>query len=209
MMVHWIFGRRGDAVPLSMTIVILDSQPSSSLFYIIIFIQFTASIFKESNIVVLAVKPNLFTHVVRDLKECNGPENQLALSVMSGITIEELEKVIQHYWPIETFILCLMHTGPFSKSAQSKSHNSCDAQYSCFGGCWLCRYSFQSTLLNIILSNSFIYSVYCLNEHASSKHADVTIKILESVGICYQVPERHMNAYTGLCGSAPAYVSEQ
>lgn len=60
-----------------------------------------------------------------------------------------------------------------------------------------------------IIKFIFLYQVYCLNENASSKHADVTIKILESVGICCQVPEKHMNAYTGLCGSAPAYVSEQ
>lgn len=126
------------------------------------------SIFKESNIVVLAVKPNLFTHVVRDLKECNGPENQLALSVMSGITIEELEKGLFPKVPNLKAIIRVMPNTPALVGA----------------GC----------------------AVYCLNEHASSKHADVTIKILESVGICCQVPECHMNAYTGLCGSAPAYV---
>jgi pyrroline-5-carboxylate reductase len=51
------------------------------------------------------------------------------------------------------------------------------------------------------------YSVYCLNEHASCKHADVTMKIFESVGICHQVPESQLNAFTGLSGSGPAYVS--
>ncbi len=41
----------------------------------------------------LAVKPNLFPVVVRELKQCQGPANQLILSVMSGITIAEIEKV--------------------------------------------------------------------------------------------------------------------
>ncbi|XP_057367503.1 pyrroline-5-carboxylate reductase 2-like [Daphnia carinata] len=49
--------------------------------------------------------------------------------------------------------------------------------------------------------------VYCLKEHASSKHADATIKILATVGICCQVTKCHMDAYSGLCLSAPAYVS--
>ena len=49
--------------------------------------------------------------------------------------------------------------------------------------------------------------MYCLNQHASVNHADVSIKILESVGICHQVPESQLNAFTGLSGSGPAYVS--
>jgi pyrroline-5-carboxylate reductase len=43
--------------------------------------------------VVLAVKPNLFPVIVRELKQCKGPDNQLVLSVMSGITIADIEKV--------------------------------------------------------------------------------------------------------------------
>lgn len=52
-----------------------------------------------------------------------------------------------------------------------------------------------------------LLTVYCLNEHASCKHADITIQIFESVGICHQVPESLMDAFTGLSGSGPAYVS--
>jgi len=62
----------------------------------------------------------------------------------------------------------------------------------------------------LILLNVFCFiasSVYCLNEHATCKHADVTMKIFESVGICHQVPESQLDAFTGFTGSGPGYVS--
>lgn len=54
----------------------------------------TATVFETCDIVILAVKPNLFPVVVREISQCNGPANQLVLSVMSGVTIADLEKVI-------------------------------------------------------------------------------------------------------------------
>ena len=40
------------------------------------------------------MKPNLFPVVVRELRQCKGPANQLVLSIMSGITITEIEQVL-------------------------------------------------------------------------------------------------------------------
>lgn len=45
----------------------------------------------------LAVKPHLFSVVVKDLKNSKAPSaNQLVLSVMSGITIADIEKVFKY-----------------------------------------------------------------------------------------------------------------
>ena len=69
---------------------------------IILFIFRADTIFETCDIVVLAVKPTLFPVIVRELQVCNGPANQLVLSVMSGITICDIEKVMF------SFIHCLL-----------------------------------------------------------------------------------------------------
>ncbi|EFX79696.1 hypothetical protein DAPPUDRAFT_304427 [Daphnia pulex] len=133
-----------------------------------VLINDNTSVFETCDIVVLAVKPNLFPVIVRELKECKGPDNQLVLSVMSGITIADIEKGLYSKVSNLKAIIRVMPNTPALVSA----------------GC----------------------AVYSLNEHASCKHADVTMKIFESVGICHQVPESQLNAFTGLSGSGPAYV---
>lgn len=46
-----------------------------------------------------------------------------------------------------------------------------------------------------------------MNKHVSEEHTEIAKKILESVGIVHQVGEYQLNAFTGLSGSGPAYVS--
>nr|CAH0106347.1 unnamed protein product [Daphnia galeata] len=133
-----------------------------------VLINDNTKVFEICDIVVLAVKPNLFPIIVRELKSCKGPENQLVLSVMSGITIADIEKGLYSKVSNLKAIIRVMPNTPALVSA----------------GC----------------------AVYCLNEHASCNHADVTMKIFESVGICHQVPESQLDAFTGLSGSGPAYV---
>lgn len=126
------------------------------------------TIFETCDIVVLAVKPTLFPVIVRELQVCNGPANQLVLSVMSGITICDIEKGLLSKVKNLKAIIRVMPNTPALVGA----------------GC----------------------AVYCLNEHATCKHADVTMKIFESVGICHQVPESQLDAFTGFTGSGPGYV---
>jgi pyrroline-5-carboxylate reductase len=49
--------------------------------------------------------------------------------------------------------------------------------------------------------------VFSVNAQAKPEHSEVTKKIFESVGICHPVPESLLDAFTGLSGSGPAYVS--
>ena len=49
-------------------------------------------------------------------------------------------------------------------------------------------------------------SAYCLGSRASSEDARLARGLLEAVGLAIEVPERLMDAVTGLSGSGPAYV---
>lgn len=49
-------------------------------------------------------------------------------------------------------------------------------------------------------------AAYCLGSLATAEDAKTAAHLLGSVGIAIQVPERLMNAVTGLSGSGPAYV---
>lgn len=50
-------------------------------------------------------------------------------------------------------------------------------------------------------------SVYTLGKKCTAEDAEVTKKLLESVGTCEEVPENLVDAITALSGSGPAYVS--
>ncbi|KAF2353493.1 Pyrroline-5-carboxylate reductase dimerization domain, partial [Trinorchestia longiramus] len=49
-------------------------------------------------------------------------------------------------------------------------------------------------------------SVFCRGAHATDGDAEVTNRLLSSVGDCYEVPEKYINAVTALSGAGPAYV---
>jgi pyrroline-5-carboxylate reductase len=49
-------------------------------------------------------------------------------------------------------------------------------------------------------------AAYCLGSNATRNDADTARMLLASVGIAIEVPERLMDAVTGLSGSGPAYV---
>jgi len=49
-------------------------------------------------------------------------------------------------------------------------------------------------------------SCFCISEGVKPEDVQVTIDLLETVGIAIQVPERQLDAVAGLSGSGPAYV---
>ena len=90
---RWKLGRLGDLMS-SVTMVngelsgLLRSSINTYCSFIL-----AGMIFETCDIIILAVKPNLFPIIIRDLKICKGLPNQLVLSVMSGITLADIEKV--------------------------------------------------------------------------------------------------------------------
>jgi pyrroline-5-carboxylate reductase len=64
----------------------------------------------------------------------------------------------------------------------------------------------KNQISNFVLKFFYI-SVFSVNGQAKPEHSEVTKKIFESVGICHPVPESLLDAFTGLSGSGPAYVS--
>ena len=51
-------------------------------------------------------------------------------------------------------------------------------------------------------------SAFALGDAASASDAEFVQRLLDTVGVAYQVPERLLDAVTGLSGSGPAYVFE-
>jgi pyrroline-5-carboxylate reductase len=49
-------------------------------------------------------------------------------------------------------------------------------------------------------------AAYCLGERATASDAAIADRLLSAVGVSMEVPERLMDAVTGLSGSGPAYV---
>ncbi|MGE0200585.1 MAG: pyrroline-5-carboxylate reductase [Candidatus Melainabacteria bacterium] len=49
-------------------------------------------------------------------------------------------------------------------------------------------------------------SVICPGSRVKSHHLKTAQRIFESVGVCLQLDEKHLNAVTGLSGSGPAYM---
>lgn len=131
---------------------------------------------------------------------------------MSGITIADIEKV--YHDPKSSLFLLIPHCnelqGLAEKAPQVKAVIRVMPNTPALVGAGAAgMHNLQQTSSNCLLIKPLITSVYCLNQHATLNHADITIKILESVGICHQVPESQLNAFTGLSGSGPAYVSRQ
>jgi pyrroline-5-carboxylate reductase len=49
-------------------------------------------------------------------------------------------------------------------------------------------------------------SVYSKNSSCTSAHGEVIKALMETVGICYEAPETHIDAVTGLAASGPAFI---
>ena len=48
--------------------------------------------------------------------------------------------------------------------------------------------------------------IFCLGAHATQADSDLVGSLMKAVGVCELVPERLMDAISGLSGSGPAYV---
>lgn len=126
------------------------------------------TVFTTCDIVVLAVKPHVFPVVVDNLRMLCAPANQLVISVMSGVTLADIQKGLSAKITNVGAVVRAMPNTPALVA----------------GGC----------------------AVFCMNDQAGREDADATLRIFHSVGLCEQVPESQMNAFTGLSGSGPAYV---
>lgn len=72
---------------------------------------------EESDVIFLAIKPVIFKQVMADLesnKKASVFKNKLFISILAGITLEELEKVhsvtIKHYVALFVLLFILEHT---------------------------------------------------------------------------------------------------
>ncbi len=116
----------------------------------------------ESDVIVLAVKPQIMDIVLEQLHHCP-KEGKLFISIAAGIPLVKLIKGLT-----TERIVRVMPNTPCLISQ-------------CAAG-------------------------YCLASGATTEDSKVVHRLLESVGIAFELDESLLNAVTGLSGSGPAYV---
>ena len=116
-----------------------------------------------TDILFLAVKPQVLPDAVRDLADRFNPE-QLVVSIAAGVRISQLETLL----PTGARVIRVMPNTP------------------CLVGTGACGISGGT--------------------HAMDSDLSIVTQLLKSVGIVELVPERLLDAVTGLSGSGPAYV---
>ena len=121
-----------------------------------------ASVFKSTDTVVLAVKPNQIEGILTTNIEANSTK-KLLISIAAGIKITTLERYV-----------------PDSRIIRVMPNVCCT-----------------------VLESA---SSYTLGSKATKEDAEKVKKILEAIGIAFEVPEEKIDAVTGLSGSSPAYM---
>ena len=133
------------------------------------------------------------------------PANQLVISVMSGVTLADIQKVSIH----NGFLLLpgnvrvpsfIEFSATFGSTFESFCAQGLSAKITNVG-------AVVRAMPNTPALVAGGCAVFCMNDQAGREDADATLRIFHSVGLCEQVPESQMNAFTGLSGSGPAYVS--
>lgn len=119
--------------------------------------------FLQSNVLFLAVKPQVLPQALAALSEQLRPE-QLVVSIAAGIGLSQLEGGLT----AGTRVIRVMPNTPCLVGAGASGIS---------GG-----------------------------SHATAEDLDLVTALLESVGIVEAIPEKLMDALTGLSGSGPAYV---
>jgi pyrroline-5-carboxylate reductase len=122
-----------------------------------------ADVLPESDIVVLAVKPQHFASMLSELKAHVGPQH-LVVSIAAGIGLETMAGVLGR----NRRLVRVMPNTP------------------CLVGCSA--------------------SAYCLGGMASTEDGRLMTRLLDAVGLSFELPEHLLDSVTGLSGSGPAFV---
>jgi len=117
-----------------------------------------------AEILVLAVKPQVMSEVLREIAGAVGPD-RLVVSIAAGVTLARLEAGFGE--PRPRFIRVMPNTPALIGQGAS---------------------------------------AYCLGPSATEADEAAVRGLLEAVGTAHRVPERLMDAVTGLSGSGPAFV---
>ncbi|MDO4576147.1 MAG: pyrroline-5-carboxylate reductase [Planctomycetia bacterium] len=116
---------------------------------------------KASNVVVLAVKPQVLPHVLEEIAPTL-TDDHLVLSIAAGITLEKLTAALGERRLVRVMpnTPCLVGEGAIA---------------------------------------------FCMTDHVTEDDFELVKTLLKSVGRCFHVNEKVMDAVTGLSGSGPAY----
>jgi pyrroline-5-carboxylate reductase len=117
---------------------------------------------KSSEILLVALKPDVCRTALREIRGCLGP-NHLIVSIAAGLPIKAIEEAVGE----RRRIIRVMPNTPCLVGAGA--------------------------------------SGYSPGKGATSEDRDDVQALLSSVGIAFELPEKHLNAVTGLSGSGPAY----
>jgi pyrroline-5-carboxylate reductase len=117
----------------------------------------------NSDVVILAVKPQNINEVLRPLKDIFGA-NQMVISIVAGVSIDTLYK----YIPKEVAVVRAMPNTP-------------------------CLIRKGVTAL-------------AFSEYVNDRQKEIALNIMGLVGHVHILPEKLINAVTGLSGSGPAYI---
>jgi len=119
------------------------------------------SVVENADIIFIAVKPQYFGDVVKNIGG-NVREEQLVVSIVAGVKLAELAALAtQRIIRVMPNTPCLVGKGA---------------------------------------------SGFCLSPGATAGDAAVTRQLLEATGVAFELPEKQLDAVTGLSGSGPAYV---
>lgn len=118
---------------------------------------------KESNIILLAVKPQYAKEALEKWKELI--KEKLLISICAGLSLDTLYE----YSSCARIVRVMPNTPALAGEAMS---------------------------------------CYSFSANVTEKEKDTAKKILSAIGLCREVPEKLLDAVTGLSGSGPAYVIE-
>ncbi len=122
-----------------------------------------ADVLANSDITVLAVKPQHFKHVLGELKDHFGPQH-LVVSIAAGVALQTMESILGQ----DVRLVRVMPNTPCLVGSSA--------------------------------------SAFCLGGAASAADGRLAARLLESVGIAFELPEHLIDSVTGLSGSGPAFV---
>jgi len=117
---------------------------------------------KGSEIILVALKPDVCRAALRGIRDCLGP-NHLIVSIAAGVPIKAIEAAVGE----RRRIIRVMPNTPCLVGAGA--------------------------------------SGFSPGKGATSEDRDNVHALFSSVGLAFELPEKHLNAVTGLSGSGPAY----
>ncbi|WP_440952790.1 pyrroline-5-carboxylate reductase [Methanococcoides sp. FTZ1] len=117
----------------------------------------------NSDIVVLAIKPQILKDILAQIRE-QITADKLVISIAAGVPVSAIEDELNN-----------------------------DARV-------------IRVMPNIAATVAEAASAICTGTNATAEDAEVTLEIFRSLGSAIQVPEKLMDAVTGLSGSGPAYI---